>query len=95
MRKQGALRAEADQLTKQADRLCTPATFAQSTKLRRKALASEKEAAELAAKQVPGCSLPHAGVPWEAACAVGHAANFARCRRRPSWLRGRTGRPHT
>ena len=49
---QSRLKAEAVHLNKQAERLSSPASFAQSAKLTRKAVAKEKEAAGLQAEEV-------------------------------------------
>ncbi|BDA48566.1 hypothetical protein COCOBI_12-2460 [Coccomyxa sp. Obi] len=48
---QSRLKAEAAHLNKQAERLSSPASFAQSAKLTRKAVAKEKEAATLQAQE--------------------------------------------
>lgn len=49
---QSQLKAEAAYLNKQAERLSSPTSFAQSAKLTRKAVAKEKEAASLQAQEV-------------------------------------------
>jgi hypothetical protein len=55
-RQQAALLGESVKLTRQADQITSPANFAQSSKLKRKALSKEKEAAALHAEEVCGCS---------------------------------------
>ncbi len=52
------MKGDAALLTREADQITSPAKFAQSAKLKRKALAKEKEIAKLQAVEVPFCHFP-------------------------------------